>query len=154
MLSRWIRTWYGKVLRPLLAFIAQLGITPDALTISGLVLVTLAGLLFALGQTTVGVGVLLVGAFLDGIDGALAQMTGLESPLGAFLDSICDHAGDFAIYVGLLWPYLKSNAQLEVLLLFIALFGSVFGSHVRSRASMVGIDTKTIGVFTRFERIL
>lgn len=29
----------------------------------------------------------------------------------------------------------------------------MFGSHVRSRAGMVGIDTKSIGIFTRCERI-
>ena len=33
-------------------------------------------------------------------------------------------------------------------------FGSILGSQVRSRAGMVGIDTKTVGVFTRFERML
>ena len=30
----------------------------------------------------------------------------------------------------------------------------VFGSHVRSRAGMAGIDTRRIGWFTRFERTL
>src|SRR5262249_34198047 len=120
----------------------------------GLILMVLAGLLFAADHIVAGTGALLLGALLDGIDGSLAQQCGLESPFGAFLDSICDHCGDFAIYLGLLWHSLQSNAQLEVILIFIALFGSVFGSQVRSRAGMVGIDTKTVGVFTRFERII
>jgi hypothetical protein len=30
----------------------------------------------------------------------------------------------------------------------------VFGSQVRSRAGMLGIDTKAVGIFTRFERTL
>ena len=34
------------------------------------------------------------------------------------------------------------------------LFGSVFGSHIRSRAGMLGIDLKQVGVFTRMERTL
>jgi len=154
MVSRWIRPWYGKLLRPLLEFLARLGITPNELTVGSLILVALAGLLFALDQLTVGLVVLLLGAFLDGIDGALAHVTGLESPFGAFLDSICDHCGDFAVYLGLLWHYLRIGAQTEIILIFIAMFGSVFGSQVRSRAGMVGIDTKTTGAFTRFERIV
>ena len=41
-----------------------------------------------------------------------------------------------------------------VFTILAGLFGSVVGSHIRSRAGMVGIDAKTIGVFTRFERTL
>ena len=153
MLSRWIRTWYGALLKPLLNFMARLGITANMLTIASLLVAILAGLLFATGKTILGAWVLLFAGFLDGIDGELARVTGIKSPFGGFLDSICDHVGDFAIYLGLLFPYLKSNALIEVILIFVASFASVFGSHVRSRAGIIGIDTKTIGFFTRCERI-
>jgi phosphatidylglycerophosphate synthase len=138
----------------LLEFLANLGITPNMLTVSGLIFMSLAGLLFALDQIMVGLGALILGACFDSIDGSLAHVTGLESPQGAFLDSICDHCGDFAIYLGLLEHYLKTNAHIEVIFLFFAMFGSVFGSLIRARASMAGIDIKDIGVFTRFERLL
>ncbi len=153
MLSRWIRTWYGAVLRPFLSFIARLGLTANMLTVTSLFVVIVAGILFAYGKAILGAWILLFAGFLDGIDGELARITDVKSPFGGFLDSICDHCGDFAIYLGLLLPSLKRGAFLEVILIFIALFASVFGSHVRSRAGMVGIDTKTIGIFTRCERI-
>jgi len=153
MLSRWIRTWYSALLRPLLNFIARLGITANMLTIASLLVAILAGVLFASGKTILGAWVLLLAGFLDGIDGELARLTGIQTRFGGFLDSICDHVGDFAIYLGLLFTYLKSDAIIEVILIFVALFASVFGSHVRSRAGMLGIDIKTIGLFTRCERI-
>jgi len=153
MISRWIRTWYGGVLRPFLKFVARLGITANMLTVASLFVVIIAGTLFATAKTVLGAWILLFAGFLDGIDGELARITGVKSPFGGFLDSICDHCGDFAIYLGLLLPSLKRDASLEVILIFIALFASVFGSHVRSRAAMVGIDTKTTGIFTRCERI-
>jgi phosphatidylglycerophosphate synthase len=137
----------------LLNFIARLGITANMLTIASLLVAILAGVLFASGKTILGAWVLLLAGFLDGIDGELARLTGIQTRFGGFLDSICDHVGDFAIYLGLLFTYLKSDAIIEVILIFVALFASVFGSHVRSRAGMVGIDTKTIGLFTRCERI-
>ncbi len=96
----------------------------------------------------------LLGGFLDSLDGEMARLEGGPSPFGGFLDSICDHCGDFAMYLGLLWLYLQRNAMLEIVLIFVALFASVFGSHVRSRAGMAGIDTKTVGIFTRAERTL
>jgi CDP-diacylglycerol--glycerol-3-phosphate 3-phosphatidyltransferase len=153
MISRWIRTWYSALLGPFLHFIARFGITANILTVVSLLVVILAGILFAFNETFLGAWVLLFGGFLDGIDGELARVTGIKSPFGAFLDSICDHCGDFAIYLGLLFLYLQSYATAEIILIFVALFASVFGSHVRSRAGMLGIDTKTIGIFTRCERI-
>ena len=153
MISRWIRTWYEALLRPFLLFLARLGITANMLTVASLFVVIISGIFLASGKTILGAWVLLSGGFLDGIDGALAQIIGDKSPFGGFLDSICDHLGDFAIYLGLISPFLEKGASIEVILIFVALFASVFGSHVRSRAGMVGIDTKTIGLFTRCERI-
>jgi len=153
MLSRWIRTWYSALLKPFLTFIAQLGITANMLTVASLFVAIAAGILLGFNKLILGAWVLLCAGFLDGIDGELARVTGIKSAFGGFLDSICDHCGDFAIYLGLLLLYLQSNAVVEIILIFVALFASVFGSHVRSRAGMVGIDTKIIGIFTRGERI-
>lgn len=154
MLSRWIRTWYGKILNPLLWALHQMGATPDMLTIGGLAAHVIAGVLFGLGQLGWGLAALLFGQLLDTLDGELARTRALATPFGGFLDSICDHLGDFAVYLGLLAYCLSLNRNTEVLLIAVASFGSVFGSHVRSRAGMVGIDAKAIGVFTRFERTL
>jgi CDP-diacylglycerol--glycerol-3-phosphate 3-phosphatidyltransferase len=153
MLSRWIRTWYSSVLRPFLNILARLGITANMLTVASLLVAIIAGILFASGKAILGAWILLFAGFLDGIDGELARVHGIKSSFGGFLDSICDHCGDFAIYLGLLLPSLKRNSLVEVILIFVALFASIFGSHVRSRAGMVGIHTKTIGIFTRCERI-
>ncbi len=154
MISRWVRTWHSAVLRPLLEPVARWGITANMLTIASLVIVIIAGILFAFSQTTLGAWMILLGGLLDSLDGELSRMTDADSRFGGFLDSICDHCGDFAMYLGLLWLYLQRGATVEVALIFVAMFASVFGSHVRSRAGMAGIDTKTIGVFTRAERTL
>jgi len=154
MLSRWVRTWYGKLLRPFLIFLARLGITPHMLTISSLLLMSITGFLLSQNYIFIGAIFLLLGGLLDGIDGELARVTNRATKFGAFLDSICDHCGDFALSLGLLWQYLHVGASTEVVLIFVALFGSMFGSQVRSRAGMVGIDTKDVGLATRFERNL
>jgi len=153
MIAKWVRTWDSALLEPFLHFLARLGITANMLTVASLFFAVMAGILLALDKMIWGAWILMLGAFLDGIDGGLAQVSNAKSPLGAFLDSICDHCGDFAIYLGLLFGYIRSDATLEIILIFVAMFASVFGSHVRSRAGMVAIDTKTIGLFTRFERI-
>ncbi|MFL5629094.1 MAG: CDP-alcohol phosphatidyltransferase family protein, partial [Ktedonobacteraceae bacterium] len=151
---RWVRTWYGRLLQPFLLLLASFGITPNMLTISSLLLISMSGFVLSQNHMIIGGIFVLLGGLLDGIDGALARITNRTSKFGAFLDSICDHSGDFALSLGLLWLYLSSKASTEVVLIFVALFGSMLGSQVRSRAGMVGIDTKEVGLVTRFERIL
>jgi len=154
MISNWVRTWYSKLVDPFLKVLVQVSITANMLTIASMLIIMLAGILLASGKSILGACVLMFGAFLDGIDGELARVSNVKSSFGAFLDSICDHCGDFALYLGLLIPYIQKNAFEEIILIFVAMFGSVFGSHVRSRAGMIAVDIKTIGFFTRFERIL
>ncbi len=153
MLSRWVRTWHGKFLRPLLLLLASFGITPNMLTLSSLILIIITGFMLSQNYLLIGGILLLLGGLLDGIDGELARVTKHATRFGAFLDSICDHCGDFALNLGLLWLYLNNKAPTEVVLIFVALFGSMLASQVRSRAGMVGIDTKEVGLATRFERI-
>jgi phosphatidylglycerophosphate synthase len=114
----------------------------------------ITGMILAQGWLILGGAMLIIGGILDSLDGELARIKNHETRFGAFLDSISDHVGDFAVYLGLLWLYMHSNSRMEILLVFFALFGSMLGSQIRSRAGMIGIDTKTIGLFTRFERIV
>ncbi len=124
------------------------------LTVISLALCVGAGIVVAQGWLLAAGGLLLLGAIADSIDGELARLSNTVTLFGGFLDSICDHMGDFAFSLGLLWLYLIEQNQTAVMLVFIALFGSMLGSHVRSRASMVGINTKDVGLVTRGERML
>lgn len=154
MLARWLRRWERRILEPLLILTGRCGIGPNAVTIAGLATAVISGILLSQGHLGLGACLLLLGGLLDAIDGELARLLGRETPFGSFLDSISDHCGDFAVYLGLLWLFQNGETRTEVLLIFVASFGSVFGSQVRSRAKMVGIETKDIGLFTRCERIL
>jgi phosphatidylglycerophosphate synthase len=153
MISRWVRSWDSALLRPLLRRLARLGVTPNGLTLASWALILLAAALLAGGYWVAAGLVLLAGTALDGLDGELARSLNAESALGAFLDSITDHLGDMAVHLALLWWYLARGAVLEPVLLFVGLFASMLGSQIRSRAGMVGIDTKATGWATRFERM-
>jgi phosphatidylglycerophosphate synthase len=153
MISRWLRRRYGGILAPPLVALGDCGITPGMLTAGALLMMIIAGALLSADHFIFGGIVLLAGGILDGIDGELARVTGAASPRGAFLDSICDHAGDFAVYLGLCWSCVHNRCTVGIMLIFLAMFGSLFGSHVRSRAGMLGIELKDVGLFTRFERV-
>ena len=154
MLSRLLRTWSPVLLGPLIRLMIWARVTPNQLTLAGLVLAIIAGTLIAAGPLRLAALVLLLAGILDALDGELARQTQADSPFGAFLDSISDHYGDFAVYLGIAWHTFQSGDQATVLLVLVAMFGSLVGSQIRSRAGMMGLDTKDVGLFTRAERII
>jgi CDP-diacylglycerol--glycerol-3-phosphate 3-phosphatidyltransferase len=153
MVSRWVRRWDSRLLAPALRVLAGAGVTPNMLTLFSLVCMIVAGVVAAQDHLLIAGGALLIGGVADSVDGELARQTGRMTVFGGFLDSICDHCGDFAFSLGLIWHYLGSHATTEIFLVVVALFGSMLGSQIRARAGMAGIATKDIGLATRFERM-
>ncbi len=154
MLSRWLRARFAAIVAPLVAALSRAGMTANQLTLAGLALAWIAGGLIVTGWRVPAAVCVLACGLLDALDGELARAGGRETPFGAFLDSIADHYGDAGIYLGLAWLGLAAGEPLIVLLVLVAMFGSLTGSHIRSRAGMLGIDTKDVGVFTRAERVV
>src|SRR5437016_12864775 len=86
MLSRWVRTWYSRLLQPFLLLLAGFGVTPTMLTISSLLLILVSGFVLSQNHLIIGGIFLLLGGLLDGIDGELARVTNRTTKFGAFLD--------------------------------------------------------------------
>ncbi len=154
MLGRWLRTWDATVLKPFIWLLARCGVAPDAVTAASLLLMAFSALLLARGMHAAAACSVLAGGLLDALDGELARHLGRDSQLGAFVDSLADHYGDFFVYLGLLWFSLGIGSRVDAVLIFIASFGSLFGSHIRARAEIIGVDLKDVGVCTRCERII
>lgn len=151
-LERAARKRESRVLRPVTRFLESRGVTPNMLTVGGLILQAIAALFVAKGGVVAGGGILLVAGLSDIMDGELARQTGQATPFGAFLDSMFDQYGDAMVFLGMLLWYMSKGSQTEVLLVFLALFGSMLNSHARSRGGMLGVDCKA-GLMTRAERI-
>ncbi len=140
-----------KVLRPLITLLAWIGVAPSAVTLTGLFLSALAGLLFSYGFFMwAGVVVFLVG-LCDTIDGELSRITGRMSPSGAVLDSVVDRLSEGMVFIGSAMYYLTVN-RWTVLLILWALVFSYMVSYVRARAEGVGRECQ-VGLFERPIRV-
>jgi len=151
--SDWVRTWDGKLLTPTAAALGRLGLTPNGLTLIGLVLILITAVVLALGYTTWGGVLFLLSGIFDALDGTLARLANRKTRFGAFLDSTCDRYADAAILIGVMMPYLRAGQQIQVMLAFVALIGSVLVSYTRARAEGLGLECK-VGLLTRLERFL
>jgi len=151
--SDWARTWGGKLLVPAATLLGKLGLTPNMLTLLGLVLTLGVAVVLALGYTSLGGWLFLLAGVFDALDGTLARLTNRKTRFGAFLDSTSDRYADAAILVGVMIPFLRAGQHTEVILAFVSIIGSVMVSYTRARAEGLGLECK-VGLLTRFERFL
>lgn len=151
--SDWVRTWSAKLTVPVAAGLGRMGLTPNMLTLIGLTLILITAVVIALGYTTWGGVLYLLSGVFDALDGTLARLTNRKTRFGAFLDSTSDRYADAAILIGMMIPFLRAGQQMQVILAFIALIGSVLVSYTRARAEGLGLECK-VGLLTRLERFL
>jgi CDP-diacylglycerol--glycerol-3-phosphate 3-phosphatidyltransferase len=135
-------------------WLAKLPITPNQVTVVGMLVVFAAGALVATGHLLAAGIVLAFGGTFDVLDGALARVTKRSYSYGAFLDSTTDRYAESAIYVGLVAYYVgQPNPRPAVLGVLLALVGSFSVSYVRARAQSLGFKCDS-GLFARPERIV
>ena len=133
--------------------LARAGVTPNALTLLGLVLNAVVALVLALGYPLLG-GVLVLGAnAFDMLDGALARVSGKGSRFGAFFDSTLDRYAEGLIYLGVMaWLFRMGDAA-SLLAAYLSVVGSFMVSYARARAEGLGVEGE-VGLLPRPERIL
>ena len=149
--------------RPLDALVRALArISPDVLTITGLVLNGVACAFFALAggpeyvspaMLRIGGLVAIAGAAFDMLDGRVARLRGRETRFGAYLDSTMDRYSDALLYLGLMVLYARLDETLLMVLVWVAAFGGFMTSYARARAESL-IPRCTVGLMERPERVV
>lgn len=140
------------IVDPLVTFLAQRGISPNLLTVSGMLAHFYVALLIARGQMQTAAIVLFFVAPLDALDGALARKLGREPrDFGAFLDSTLDRLAEIILFGGFLFFYASGGNQLMLATAYIAITGSLMVSYARARSEALHIPCK-IGLLSRVER--
>lgn len=136
------------------AHVARTGLTPNQLTVLGLVLNAVVAVALALGKLQLGGVLLLVAGAFDMLDGAVARATGKVTRFGGVLDSVLDRYSEALVLGGLLiWIVRADLGVVPVLLCYATIVGSLLVSYVRARAEGAGIPL-TQGFFARPERIV
>ncbi len=140
-----VQKYLERVTKPL----AKTGVTPNQLTIVGLIISIGGAGLFAMGLQRIAALILLLGSIVDALDGTLARLTGKTSRFGAFLDSTCDRISDGAILFGIAY-----GGFVNWKIAFISLIGAYLVSYERCRAELAGSGRFAVGIAERAERLI
>ncbi|NIS82081.1 MAG: hypothetical protein GTO14_18165, partial [Anaerolineales bacterium] len=135
------------------SFLNRIGLTPNAVTLTGLFGNFIGALFLARGSFFVGGVILLLMGPMDALDGAMARLRSESSKFGALVDSVSDRYSELIIFAGLLYYYLQHSDWFWAVLVFFAASGSYMVSYVRARAEGLGYHAKG-GLLTRAERFI
>jgi len=156
---------YLRIVEPLGTLFARLGVHPNILSISGLILSIVAGVVYSTGNFLVGGCVAILAGTCDVLDGLLARKTGKASRFGAFFDSTLDRFGEVVMFAGLAWYFAGGDSPLPMLspsgagegspwavvFIILAIAGAFMVSYTRARAEGLGVECK-VGMMQRPER--
>jgi len=161
------RERYLKIIRPLGNLFARTGVHPNILSVSGLILSAVAGLIYSHGLFFWAAWAVVLAGICDSLDGQIARQTNQRSAFGAFFDSTLDRYSDMFFLIGLAYYFAggqdflglhlgKTSVESSpwtVMAISLAMGGSFMVSYTRARAEGLGMECKR-GLMQRPERIL
>ncbi len=152
-----------KVINPFVRLLIKAGLTPNMVTMIGLLLNIGVAVIFVFGAEEskrgdlsyvgwAGALVLFAGLF-DMLDGQVARIGNMSSRFGAMFDSVLDRYSELIMFLGICYYLVSHHYFLSSLFAFIALIGSMMVSYTRARAEGLGIELKS-GLMQRPERVV
>jgi CDP-diacylglycerol--glycerol-3-phosphate 3-phosphatidyltransferase len=148
------------LLDSIVRLLAVAKISPNILTLMGLVVNTWAAFLFgyANGDNQRRMffygGLVIIGSgFFDLVDGRVARLSNQVTRFGAFFDSVVDRYSDASLFFGLLVFYARGNRFFYVVLTALVMISAIMVSYARARAESL-IGTCRVGFMERPERLV
>lgn len=166
LLSEKNKERYLRIVSPVGKLLGRLHVHPDIMSLTGLILSAVAGLIYSTGSFFLGGWVVVLAGTCDVLDGQIAKQNEKETAFGAFFDSTLDRFGEVFLFLGLAWHFsgghaflggeggnpADSQSPLAVLFIVLAIAGSFMVSYTRARAEGLGVECE-VGWMQRPERI-
>ncbi|MFH0836677.1 MAG: CDP-alcohol phosphatidyltransferase family protein, partial [Candidatus Aenigmatarchaeota archaeon] len=134
---------------------SRLGLSPNTWTLLAIIPAILSAYLIINQYFISAALMLLVAAFIDVIDGAVARVTGRVTNLGAYIDCITDRYVEFIVILSLLFISLPIFLVQSHVWIVLIVFGALMTTYVKAAAKEKDLVNKEIkgGILERAERI-
>jgi CDP-diacylglycerol---glycerol-3-phosphate 3-phosphatidyltransferase len=128
-------------------------LTPNAISITGLILNIVAAVLVWQELFIVGGIAFIVGSVCDTMDGRYSRMSGKGTQFGAFLDSTLDRIEEGVVLIAVAAVFATDGNEFAAAATVAAVLASLMVSYTRARAEALGVECK-VGIASRAVRVV
>jgi CDP-diacylglycerol--glycerol-3-phosphate 3-phosphatidyltransferase len=128
-------------------------LTPNAISMTGLVLNVVAAVLIWERYFFLGGIAFIVGSIMDTLDGRYSRMSGKGTQFGAFLDSSLDRIEEAIVLTAVAGYFAERQMEIATAATAIAIGASLLVSYTRARAEALGVECK-VGIASRAVRVV
>jgi len=128
-------------------------LTPNAISMTGLVLNLAAAVLILEDLFVLGAFAFIIGSVMDTLDGRYSRMSGKGTQFGAFLDSTLDRIEEGIVLGAVCWQFASAGEEALAAACLLVVLGSLMVSYTRARAEALGVECK-VGIATRPVRVV
>ena len=128
-------------------------LTPNAISLTGLVLNVVAAVLVWQEMFILGGVAFVVGSICDTLDGRYSRMSGKGTQFGAFLDSTLDRVEEGVVLIAVAAYFSDRGMDFATAAVVIAVIASLMVSYTRARAEALGVECK-VGIASRAVRVV
>jgi CDP-diacylglycerol--glycerol-3-phosphate 3-phosphatidyltransferase len=128
-------------------------LTPNAISMAGLVGNLAAAVLIWQGYYTLGGIAFILGSVMDTLDGRYARISGKGTLFGAFLDSTLDRVEEGLVLAAVAYRFALMGDEFAAAMCVVVVLGSLMVSYARARAEALGVECK-VGLATRPVRVV
>jgi CDP-diacylglycerol---glycerol-3-phosphate 3-phosphatidyltransferase len=128
-------------------------LTPNAISITGLILNAVAAVLVWQELYVAGGIAFIVGSVCDTMDGRYSRMSGKGSQFGAFLDSTLDRIEEGIVLTAVAAVFAAHHNEVAAAATVLAVLASLMVSYTRARAEALGVECK-VGIASRAVRVV
>ena len=128
-------------------------LTPNAISVTGLLLNLVAAALIWQEQYILGGIAFIVGSVCDTLDGRYSRMSGKGTQFGAFLDSTLDRIEEGIVLTAVAAVFATKGDEVAAAATVLAVLASLMVSYTRARAEALGVECK-VGIASRAVRVV
>ncbi|HWQ67700.1 MAG TPA: CDP-alcohol phosphatidyltransferase family protein [Methanospirillum sp.] len=143
------RTQVKPVIDPIVSASVRIGLSPNFCTLLSLVAAAGGGYAFFRGDVLIGTLGVVLNAFFDGLDGAIARALNQEGVRGDFLDHTFDRYADIFIICGIF-----AGPLCAWWIGVFGLTGVLMSSYMGTQAQAVGVGRVYGGILGRADRLV
>ncbi len=152
LIPDWLESVYYRSVTPVVSLLATRKVNPNWISGAGFIAIAVAGWYLIMGRFYLASAFVILGGFLDSIDGTVAARTNRVTRFGAIYDSVLDRYSDTVVFISLAICFHRQAHSLSALIAVLALVGSFMTSYIMAVGRSQGVNFRA-GFLRRQERM-